>query len=200
MGVYLAEQTMIFFQSLLLGGAFGLLFDAFRITRVAIPSPGWVVFIEDILFFLICAVSTFFFLMRAIDGQLRFFILFGAVLGMVIYFYSLSILVMGLSGAIIRAVKAVMRWVFRWVLFPIWRLFYNIVVLFMRPARFLGNQFKKTAQRCKYVLKVRRKILYNQLKSAFWGKAAKKRAKKQRKKKPDVNGHVKRKAPKKARA
>jgi len=191
---------MIFLQSLFLGGAFGLLYDAFRITRIAIPVPRWIVFIEDVLFFLACAVSTFFFLMRVIDGQLRFFIFIGTILGMVIYFYSLSILIMGLSGAIIRAVKAVLRAAYRWILFPVWWLFYNIVVLLMRPARFLGNRFKKTAQRCKYVLKVRHKILYNQLKSSLLGKVAKKRTKKQRTTKPDVNEHVKRKAPKKARA
>jgi len=189
MGVYLAEQTTIFLQAVLLGFVYGILYDAFRITRIAVPTARWVVFTQDILFFFICAVSTFFFLMRTMDGQVRFFVLLGVILGMIIYFYSLSILVMGVSTAIIRAIKAVLRFIYRWVMMPIWRLIYSFVVLIMRPIRFLGARIEKTVQRCKYSLKVRRKMLYNQFSSKLTAKLVRKRgsgqATKKRKSKPD---------------
>ena len=195
MGVYLAEQTTIFLQSVVLGFAYGILYDVFRITRIAIPTARWVVFAQDVLYFFICAVSTFFFLLRTMDGQVRFFVLFGAILGMVIYFYSLSILIMGVSAAIIRVVKAVLRWVYRWIMLPIWRIIYSFVVLIMRPVRFLGAQIEKTVQRCKYGLKVRRKVLYNQLSGKLTAMRVQKqqrrrkrqseRASKKRKSKPD---------------
>jgi len=181
---------MLFVKSILLGCAFGLLYDALRITRIAVPTAKWVIFIEDVLFFLTCAVVAFFFLMRTIDGQVRFFIFIGAILGIVLYFHSVSILVMGVSEAVIRIIKAALRVFYRWLLFPIWQLFYNIVVLFMRPARFLGSQFKKTVQRCKYSLKVKREVLYNQLRSIASGKAMQKREKKQRTSRANVKERV----------
>ena len=201
MGIYLAEQTLFFLEAILLGFSFGLLYDALRITRVALPTPGWVLFLEDVFFFMVCAVGTFFFLMRAIDGQVRFFILIGEILGLVIYFNSLSILVMGVSQAVIRFIKAVLRFICERILLPIWRLMYNLVVLVMRPVRFLSFQMKKMIQRCKYSLKVRRKVLYNQLRGVIEGKPAKRRAPKaaqkldkgKRKKKTNVKSKSKRK-------
>ena len=189
MGVYLAEQTAIFLQSVALGFVYGMLYDVFRITRLAVPTARWMVFAQDVLFFFICSVGTFFFLVHTMDGQVRFFVLFGAILGMIIYFYTLSILIMGVSAAIIRVIKAVLRFIYRWILLPIWRITYSFVVFIMRPVRFLGDQFEKTVQRCKYSLKVRRKMLYNQLSGKLKAKLAKKqkigRATQKRKTKPD---------------
>ena len=194
MGIYLAEQTMLFLKSILLGGAFGLLYDGLRITRIALPTAKWVVFAQDVLFFLVCAVAAFFFLMRTIDGQVRFFIFIGATLGAVLYFQTLSIPVMGVSGAVIRAIKAVLRVICHWILFPIWRIFYNIVVLLLRPARFFGLKLKKTAQRCKYSLKIKHIVLYNQLKRNVSGKMAKKQDKRRRKLKANVKKRVQKQA------
>ena len=167
MGIYLAEQTVLFLQAIVLGGVFGLLYDAFRITRIAVPTAKWVVFAQDVLFFFVCASATFLFLMRTLQGEVRFFIFLGTILGMVLYFNSLSVVIMGVSGAIIRTIKVVLRAIYRWVLLPIWLVFYNITLFIMRPVRFLAGWSKKTAQRCKYSLKVRRKVLYNQLGSAL---------------------------------
>jgi len=202
MGIYLAEQTTIFLQAILLGFAYGILYDAFRITRIAVPTARWVVFAQDVLFFFICALGAFFFLMRTMDGQVRFFVLLGVILGMVIYFYSLSILIMGISAAIIRVVKVVLRSIYKWVLLPIWRIIYSFVVFIMRPVRFLGARFEKTVQRCKYGLKVRRNVLYNQLSSKLAAMSAPKqknaRASKKGKSKPDGKKRGKKNITKKA--
>ena len=201
MGVYLAEQTTIFLQAILLGFVYGIFYDAFRITRLAIPTARWVVFAQDVLFFFVCSVSVFFFFMRTMDGQVRFFVLFGVILGMVIYFYSLSILIMGVSAAIIRVMKAVLRFICRWVLLPIWRIIYSFVVLIMRPVRFLGAQIEKTVQRCNYGLKVRRKVLYNQLSGKLKAELAKRQkrrlATEKRKSKPDGKKRTKQSGTKK---
>ena len=195
MGVYLAEQTTIFLQAILLGFVYGILYDAFRITRLAVPTARWVVFAQDVLFFFICAVGTFFFLMRAMDGQVRFFVLLGAALGMIIYFYSLSILIMSVSAVIIRVIKAVLQFIHRWILLPVWWIIYNFVVFIMRPARFMGAWIEKTVQRCNYGLKVRRKVLYNQLSGKLSRKLAQiqksNRTTKKRKSKPDVKKRTK---------
>ena len=194
MGVYLAEQTTLFLKSVLLGGAFGLLYDLLRITRIALPTAKWAVFIGDVLFFKVCAAATFLFLMRTIDGQVRFFIFVGVILGLLLYFQTLSIPIMGVSSAVIRAVKAILRAIYRWILFPIWRIFYNITVLILRPARFLGLKLKKTAQRCKYSLKNKHIVLYNQLKRKVIGKMAKRQEDRKRKLKADVKKRAKKQA------
>lgn len=165
-GVYLADQTVFFLQSILLGIGFGLLYDLLRVTRLAVPTPSVVVFVEDVLYFLVCAVATFFFLMRTIDGQVRFFLLIGGGLGGLGYFLALSKPVMKVGEKLTDWIKGILWWLFRHLIHPIWRLLRWILRQIIRPLAYLGRFFKKSAQRCKYRLKVRRKVLYNQLKGA----------------------------------
>lgn len=175
LGIYLAQQTIHFLQSILLGAVFGLLYDAFRITRIAVKTPRGVVFAEDIIFFTICAVLSFFFLMSTLDGQLRLFLFVGIGLGALLYSLTLGIAVMKISQGIIRMVKAVFLVIHRFVFLPIYGLIYWICRQLLRPIRFFGRFFKKTCQRYKYRLKVRLKVLYNKLSSMLMPKDFKKR-------------------------
>lgn len=190
---------MLFLWAILLGTGFGLLYDGLRITRIAIPPPRWAISVQDAFFFLCCAAITFFFLMRTLDGQLRFFIILGIIIGMTIYFYTLSILIMGVSELIIRLVKALLRFFCRWFLLPIWRACYFTVRLIIYPVRFLALKAKKYCQRLKYSLKTRRQVLYNQIRSTLTrGKPKKTTAKSQgRKKKTDGKKNAKTKSGKK---
>lgn len=170
MGIYLADQVFVFVSSLLVGAALGLLYDIFRITRIAFPTAPAVVFIEDVLFFLICALVTFFYGLTVIDGMLRVFLILGELLGGIIYFCTIGQLVMRVSKTIIKAVEAVIRFIFRWIMRPIWLLIYHIITFLLRPFMFLRRIMKKKLQKIKFCLKVRRKVLYNQLRGYLSGK------------------------------
>lgn len=161
MGVYLADQTLSFLHALILGAVLGALYDVFRILRIAVPTKRGVIFAQDVLFFLLCAITTFLFLLTSIDGVVRVFLLIGELLGAVLYYFTLGMLVMKVSKTIIGAVKAVLRFLVRYIFAPIWKLFYNIIAFLLRPFRFIGQIVKKSLQRLKYRLKVRRIVLYN---------------------------------------
>lgn len=167
MEIYLAEQALVFAEALLVGAALGFLYDVFRITRVAFPTASGVVFAEDILFFTICAVVTFFFGLTVIDGALRVFLIFGELLGAIFYYFTVGKLVMGISKKIIAAVKAIICFVIKWIFRPVWNAIYHIIAFIVRPFIFLKKIFKKKLQKAKYHLKVRSKVLYNQLGTRF---------------------------------
>jgi len=152
---------MAFVWAVLMGAAFGLLFDAFRIIRIAIPVADVIIAAQDILFFSICAVAAFFYLLGHADGRVRFFLLVGILLGAVIYFCTLSIPIMGVSRVIIAFVRGVLRFFWRYLILPILRLIYWIVSVVLYPVRLLLNIFKKCAQKLKIVLKRWRGLLYN---------------------------------------
>ena len=167
MGIYLAEQTMLFMQAVLLGAALGLLYDALRITRLAIPTKSVVIFLEDVLYFFFAGVCTFFFLMQTIEGRVRFFIFIGEGLGAVLYFLTLSPLIMKISQTIIKVIAGIIRTIIRWLILPIAGFILRIVLFIFSPVIILGRFIKKSVQRCNYRLKVRSKLLYNQLGSVF---------------------------------
>lgn len=163
MGIYLADQALVFLQSLLVGAALGLLYDIFRVSRVAFYTSVPAVFAEDVIYFIICGLVTFFFGLTVIDGALRMFLIIGEFLGAVLYFFTLGKLVMGVAKKIIAAVKAIIRFIARWILRPIWLLFYHIVALILRPFAFLSRILKRFLRNTKFSLKIRRKVLYNQI-------------------------------------
>ncbi|MCI9405290.1 MAG: hypothetical protein HFK04_00020 [Oscillospiraceae bacterium] len=153
-------QTMIFFQSLLLGAALGMVYDLFRIFRVAVPLPSGIIVAEDVLYFVFSGFVSFFFAMTVNFGQIRFFILLGETLGFLLYYLTLGSLVMRCAQRIIAAA--------RWLLRLVARLFSPVVWLFCwlgrKGKRILGkwNQnLKKAAQKNRKHLQRKRILLYN---------------------------------------
>lgn len=161
MGIHLADQTWSFLSACLLGAALGMLYDVFRILRIAFPTRPGIVFLEDLLFWIIAALLSFLFLLASSDGVVRVFLLAGELIGGTLYYCTAGRLVMRVARAIIRAVEAVLRFIFRFLVHPVWRLVYAIVSLLLRPVRFLGRILKNLYQRVKFGLKVRRMVLYN---------------------------------------
>lgn len=87
MGIELTEQVAMFFRSVLLGGALGLLYDLLRALR-ALGGRVWGGVLDGVY----CALSAslLFFFVLAGDGELRLFFLAGALGGAVLFFCLLS--------------------------------------------------------------------------------------------------------------
>ena len=153
MAFTITEQTVVFFRSLLLGAAVGCFYDLFRITRVAFVIPALLVLVEDLLFFLFSSIVLFGFLLENSFGQVRYFILLGVALGWTIYYFTVGSLVMKCSARIIRAVRAVVAF--------LWRPF----AWMGRRAGEAGIKFQKSAQNAllsaKIGLKSRWALMYN---------------------------------------
>ena len=168
MGIYVSEQTGAFFHACLLGCGLGLLYDVFRIVRMAFPAAHsnrqWgyaLAFAEDILFFSLCAGATFLFMMGKVHGQLRFFLLSGEILGAVLWHYTVGHLLMKIAYGLITVVKGLASFVFRFFVRPLWRVLYRIVYVMCLPLRFLARIVKKTAIKANFHLKTRAILLYN---------------------------------------
>lgn len=164
MGIQIARQTEIFLYSCVIGFALGVLYDVFRILRLAIPSPRAVILVQDILFFSFCALLTFFFMLSTNEGQVRFFILIGELLGAIVQHLTLGVLTMRVSKAIITLVKKILHFLFSVLIAPVLRLIAVLLnLILIKPVRFLMGRAKKVAGKAKYRLKRRRLLLYNQI-------------------------------------
>ena len=87
---YLSDAAVAFLWSVALGGSFGILYDWFRIGRILFKKGWLAVFMEDLLFSLIAALSTALCFNLTNFGQVRLFLLVGEALGFLIYHYSLG--------------------------------------------------------------------------------------------------------------
>lgn len=106
----ICEETLVFFRACLLGAALAAVYDLFRILRMLVRWPAILVGVQDVVYFVFATVVTFSFLMAFHDGQLRVFILAGELAGGVVYFLTISVLLLKLSRVVIRLVKSPFRW------------------------------------------------------------------------------------------
>ena len=65
----IADQTRLFLLALGLGFLLGIVYDLFRVVRMAFTMRRVGVFIQDVLFFLTCAAATFLFCLPSIRGR-----------------------------------------------------------------------------------------------------------------------------------
>jgi len=172
-----SQQAFLFAQACLLGVALGVVYDIFRILRIAVKTNTVVAFIEDLLFFIIATAATFMFLLLMDDGRIRWYPFLGEALGFMVYYFTLGRLVMKISKIIITFIKAVFRTLFRIFIYP-------FVVVFrwiykkLHPIYHKVKIKKKNVQnKVKYSLKKQRIMVYNLMHKAVAKKKAKKRKK-----------------------
>lgn len=131
MSLSMAQQTEIFLWSVVFGFALGAFYDIFRILRLIIPTGTIAAFIEDTLFWLIAAFSTFLFILNINSGEIRWYILFGIFAGALIYHVSLGALVVRFSKALIDLIHKLSR---------------AIANLLRKPARALRGKMRSSAR------------------------------------------------------
>lgn len=157
-------QLYNLFLSCGLGFLLGALYDVFRVLRLVMRSRAKTVFFEDMLYFLLCAVITFFFALSINGGQLRWYLFAGSILGFAAYYLTIGRVVVTFAGAVIAFILRVWKLFWTAVFFP-FRLLFRLL---RRPLGFLRGFVQKSCRKSasffKKGLKRTRSLLYNQKK------------------------------------
>ena len=105
----LAEQVYIFLSSVLIGAIMGVVFDFFRALRRNGNTKNIIVYIQDIVFWLIIAVIiiTSSFILN--NGDLRGYMLIGYVLGALLYMLILSNYIKGMFIIIMNFITKIFK-------------------------------------------------------------------------------------------
>ena len=162
MGV--TQPVLVFFEACVLGFCLGALYDVFRILRLSFPHNKILVFLEDVLYFFLITVISFSFILLQNNGTLRAFLLLGELMGAILYFFTLSILIMKAANAIIKAVYTIMRFFYRITVKPFIRFFKFLFCLFRRIGRIFVRKLKIILRNSKKHLKERKALVYNKTK------------------------------------
>ena len=109
METYLSGQAIAFLWSVALGAGLGAVYDGFRIGRILKKKAWLTVFLEDLLFALVAALSTAFCFTFTNYGQVRLFLLVGEGLGFLLYYNTLGALVAMQARLVARLLRRVRR-------------------------------------------------------------------------------------------
>ena len=140
-----------------LGFCFSLIYDVFRILRLLTKPKAVAIFIEDIIFALICAILTFGLLLVRCNGEIRWFIFAGELCGFLTCRLTLSRLIYSMADLIIKFIKTIFRMIKKYIWNPIMKLKLKINI-------FIIACFKKILNILKKALKTGITIVYNKLK------------------------------------
>lgn len=109
----MANENQFLLHALIMGAYITSVYDILRILRRVIPHGTLLVSMEDICFWIYCAVKVFLLMYRESNGTLRWFAVLGAMTGMFLYrwFVSpyfvkyVSLALQGLFGGLAKILK-----------------------------------------------------------------------------------------------
>lgn len=146
MSVSVTNQFHIFLLSLLGGALAGVFFDLFRaFRRLVHAGPVWVG-VQDLLYWLLSAAAAFLFLYRTNNGQPRWYIFSGILLGALFYHLLIRDKIVLLLLFLARLIYLCLFWVLKILTFPIrvlYRIFRPAILFCCRPCRTIRRFFRR---------------------------------------------------------
>ena len=95
--------------ALSVGAALGAFYDVFRLLRLAFRHHWLTIFLEDLLFCTVAAVSVFLLLLEVRNGGIRMFLLVGAAGGFFLWYHTVGLLLVSLADWIFAFFRLCLR-------------------------------------------------------------------------------------------
>ncbi len=105
MSELVTTELMLFLYAIRFGVWMAFLYDILRIFRRVVGHNSLALAVEDFLYWLAVGVRMFLILYQYNNGRLRFYIILGAAIGILLYTSSISIIFVGFCSALIKKTK-----------------------------------------------------------------------------------------------
>ena len=142
-----SNQVYLFMVFSIVGVVIGILFDIFRILRKTFKTIDIITYIEDIVFWIITGIIIIFSMYKFCDGELRFFMIIGIVLGTIMYLFTISQFLINISVCILNFIK-------KMIIFPIKVIYRSAKKIIFRPIFVVCINFRKIF--IKFVKKIKK--------------------------------------------
>ncbi|MDE5992132.1 MAG: spore cortex biosynthesis protein YabQ [Oscillospiraceae bacterium] len=159
----ISQQTAFFLLSVVLGAALGVVYDIFRVFRILFPpaAKSKPAAVQDVLFWLIYGFCMFCYSTAVCGGSLRFFMLFGSLIGFALYIVTVGNLIVGTLRQIAETVRRILRKVYSVLFEPIVKILKNfcqkVSLVFVR----IYKKSRKTERSTKKLLPKTIGLVYN---------------------------------------
>ena len=105
----ITEQVYVFLWSIFIGIILTVIFDLFRLFRRNKKSKDIIVYIQDILFWIIVAIIIMFSAFITNNGELRGYMIIGYVLGSMLYLLTISNFLLNFFGNLLDKIEKILR-------------------------------------------------------------------------------------------
>lgn len=105
----IAEQTQVFIIFVIVGIIISFLFDIFRILRKVYKFSNMLIYMQDILFWLLTGIIILQAIFKFNSGDIRIFLFLGIFVGVFIYISLFSIYVIKIGSFILKLINTLIR-------------------------------------------------------------------------------------------
>ncbi len=158
-----SEQLNLFLLSLGAGFVLGVIYDILRAIRLTISKGKVIIFIFDILYFMIFSLATFLFFLAVNKGEFRSYMIFGEILGFIFYYISFGIAAKSFTDAFVKAIHTSFSFLFKIILAPLKAIFRLFSKIKCKISLFFKKVQKKYEKNRKKHLPKLRLYVYNLL-------------------------------------
>lgn len=123
MEVRISNELYVFFIMFLCGVCAGVLFDIMRMIRRVFGTNVFTTSLADILFWTIIGLGIYMAIFVFNYGKIRWYEIMGVGFGGVIYFLSLSSILIKIMGIFLKIFKKIFRLIFKIILTPLFFLY-----------------------------------------------------------------------------
>lgn len=151
------NEVMFFFHSFLMGIVITFVYDGFLVLRRVVRHNILLVSLEDMVFWIACAIGVFYMLYEENNGVLRWFAVLGATLGMIAYKESVSGFIVTFLSRILtcllRLISRTLGFLFRPIRFLAKKV-YHCLGKCTRKGKRVGKSMKKKLTKGMKLLKI----------------------------------------------
>ncbi len=141
-------QLTIFLCSLGVGFLLGIIYDVLRTIRLSLSEEKPLIIVFDLLYFLILSFITFIFILALNKGEVRFYIFFGEITGLLFYYFSFGVVAMKLTDKFILLLKKIYGIIFKIISTP-FRLVKTIFKAISKKFSFISEKRRKNNEKIK---------------------------------------------------
>lgn len=151
------SQIFNFILSLCFGFVFCFVYDLFRAFRICFKFKDLTIAFQDIFYFLVTSITTFCLLLVTVNGQIRGYILFGILIGFLIFKIIFSKPITVVFVYIIKLIKKIYLKINAFLM----RIFGIIGGILVKIFKIIRKIAKKVKNTCKILLQKLKCLLYN---------------------------------------
>ena len=151
----MASENEFLFLSFLTGIYVTFVYDLLRIFRRVVPQGEFLVSLEDIAFWVYCALKVFLLMYRESNGTLRWFAVLGAILGMALYRRLASPLLVKGGTYILCKLRDIIYKILCFFMHPVLKIMHKIREKTERIMRRHAVKVLKKKEFCRHFLKKR---------------------------------------------
>ena len=137
------NQAYLFLIFIINGILIGFLFDIFRIIRKTFKTADLTTYIQDIVFWIAAGIMTLAFIFYYNNGEIRFYVFLGIILGVTIYILTISKYIIKASVKIINYIKNIISTIINIVLIPLKAIIKTVNKFLFKPFFFVFINIRK---------------------------------------------------------